>query len=127
MATSAELPPPAADDSSALPPPIGGGGGGGGLPPPIGNSALPPPIGGGGGFPPPVGARPPPAAVKQDAVIALYAYEAPNATNDRGEYAISFGQGERLVLSERREDGWYKGRNEAGQEGLIPGLYCKDE
>jgi hypothetical protein len=59
--------------------------------------------------------------------MALYAYEAPNATNDRGEYAISFGQGERLVLSERREDGWYKGRNEAGQEGLIPGLYCKDE
>jgi hypothetical protein len=133
MAISTDIPPPEPDNGgggggSALPPPIGGGGNGA-LPPPIGggNSALPPPIGGGGGgLPPPLGARP--AAVpKADVVVALYAYDAPNATNDRGEYAISFGQGERLVLSERRDDGWYKGRNEAGQEGLIPGLYCKDE
>lgn len=129
MAISTEIPPPEPDNSggSALPPPIGAGNGSA-LPPPIGggNSALPPPIGAAGGLPPPLGARPA-VAPKADVVVALYAYEAPNATNDRGEYAISFGQGERLVLSERREDGWYKGRNEAGQEGLIPGLYCKDE
>jgi hypothetical protein len=62
----------------------------------------------------------------EDVVVGLYAYDAPDATNERGERAISFAQGDRIVVLERRNDGWIRGRHElTGSEGLVPGVCAR--
>jgi len=79
-------------------------------------------------MPPPSPAAPPAAAAAAgaDVVTAVYAYNAPNATNDKGERAISFEKGDSISLTERRGDGWGVGKNlRTGVSGLVPMHYTK--
>lgn len=47
-------------------------------------------------------------------LVALYTYDATE------ENEISFVEGESLLLLEKDDSGWWKGRNAKGQEGLFP-------
>jgi hypothetical protein len=139
FSSSADLPPPAAAPSpideyaafgGAFAAAIGGGGGGGPGPGPgrfMGAPGLPPPMG--GGAPDQYGALPAPltnaAPAALEIVYALYDYEAPGLLTEDGEGAISIRKGEKLMISERRGDGWLKGSNGAGDVGLIPGHFTQ--
>ncbi|SCZ92503.1 BZ3500_MvSof-1268-A1-R1_Chr5-2g07921 [Microbotryum saponariae] len=60
------------------------------------------------------------AATTEDIVYALHDFEAEN------EDELSFAMGSKIVILERDDqygDGWYQGRNEAGEVGLFPQSY----
>ncbi|SCV72544.1 BQ2448_4081 [Microbotryum intermedium] len=60
------------------------------------------------------------AASTEDIVYALHDFEAEN------EDELSFAMGSKIVILERDDqygDGWYQGRNEAGEVGLFPQSY----
>eukprot|EP00020_Sapocribrum_chincoteaguense_P001129 CAMPEP_0170739756 /NCGR_PEP_ID=MMETSP0437-20130122/5328_1 /TAXON_ID=0 /ORGANISM="Sexangularia sp." /LENGTH=512 /DNA_ID=CAMNT_0011078227 /DNA_START=70 /DNA_END=1608 /DNA_ORIENTATION=+ len=77
--------------------------------------------------PPPPTSAPPSqyeSMISVEEATALYDYTATAAKNDKGELAISFSGGDRLLIFERRADGWCKGRNtSSGEEGLVPATY----
>jgi hypothetical protein len=88
--------------------------------PPPSATQLPPP--------PPAPTTAPPAQydsmVSVEEASALYDYTATSAKNEKGELAISFSGGDRLLIFERRPDGWCKARNTvSGAEGLVPATY----
>lgn len=105
-------------------------------PPPIESSLLPPPQAKTAILPPPTrsiaaapkvpttsipASSPIPAStqVRGEACIALYDFEA------QGDDELSVSENESLTLIEKENDDWWKVRNSAGQEGVVPASYVE--
>lgn len=100
---AAPAPPPATVSAASL------------LPPPsrkIGATAPPPAS---VGVPPPVKALRP----GEEHAIALYDFDA------QGDDELSVTENEKLVIVEKENEDWWKVRNQAGKEGVVPASYVE--
>jgi len=52
-------------------------------------------------------------------LVTIYAYEATE------ENELSFGEGETILLIEKDDSGWWRGRNQKGEEGVFPSNFVE--
>lgn len=129
-AAAAPPAPPAPDASSAgtplapPPPPAPPAPGAATLPPPgrTASAVLPPPVRKTVSFQsqqePTTAAVPEPEAAVEHGV-AMYDFEA------QGDDELTVTENEHLIILERENDDWWKVRNDAGQEGVVPASYVE--
>jgi len=87
------------------------------VPPPVSSPTTPPPAGHRDSSEDGRTATSPHAPLKQ--LVAVYSYD---ATEDN---EISFLEGDTIMLLEKDDSGWWKGRNLKGQEGLFPSNFVE--
>ena len=124
--TPRSVPPPATNGSAArnvpaapAPPPAPAPGGSAILPPPVRKNVS---FNNAASTPSPTSAptsSKPALASGEEHGIALYDFEA------QGDDELSVAENEKLVIVERENDDWWKVRNEAGQEGVVPASYVE--